>query len=351
MMAGPLLISFVLLSRALRNLEITRRLPEGICAGDRLVVRLVAASHKRWLGNWGVVAEDTIEQVRDGQVGDKLKVGVVFPRVPAGQNTEASYEGRLMTRGLYRFGPLRVSTRFPLGLFRQAGVIRTPQSLVVAPRLGRLTRDWLLKQREDESGAKQMEHRQGLAEGDFYGLRDWRNGDSRRWIHWRSTARRGHLVVRQFEQRRNQDLLLLVDLWQPRAASDADADNLELAVSFAATVLADACRRGGNRLQVVIGGRKVVSRAAWASPVFLQELMEVLALAEPHAGDVPAADLLATLSEAKTSAQAVWVTTRATPAESLGRALANRGGVTVGLRRLRIVETGAEDFARYFEIS
>lgn len=91
-----------------------------------------------------------------------------------------------------------------------------------------------------------------MLEADFYGLRDWRPGDSRRWIHWRTSARRGSLVVRQFEQRRSQDLALLVDLWQPTQPSEAELAHVETAVSFVATLLADACQQSGRQLMIQI---------------------------------------------------------------------------------------------------
>src|SRR6185295_12154455 len=100
---------------------------------------------------------------------------------------------------------------------------------------GRLTHEWTKVMRENAAGSQPV-RRRGLLEADFYGLRDWRAGDSRHWIHWRTSARRGALVVRQFEQRRSEDLALLVDLWQPGDANEQQMNDVETAVAFVATV-------------------------------------------------------------------------------------------------------------------
>ena len=62
------------------------------------------------------------------------------------------------------------------------------EPLVVFPRLGRLTRGWLQRNRQAFAGAKRREQRAG-SDGDFYGIRPWRSGDSPRRIHRRSSAR------------------------------------------------------------------------------------------------------------------------------------------------------------------
>ena len=90
-------------------------------------------------------------------------------------------------------------------------------------------------------------------EGDFYGVREWRSGDGRRLVHWRSSARLGKLVVRQFERPRSRDLAVVLDLWQPETAAVEHLENVERAVSFAATVLTDLCRQGGSSVYLALG--------------------------------------------------------------------------------------------------
>ena len=83
-------------------------------------------------------------------------------------------------------------------------------------------------------------------------------GDSRRWIHWPSTARRGQIVVRQFDVARGHDVGLFLDLLGPpggKTGADAPgrpARRNEIALSLAATLVWDICRLGGCRVLVVV---------------------------------------------------------------------------------------------------
>ncbi len=247
MLAGPLIFSWRSVILTLRGLRATRRVPEEICAGDLLLARLQVGNDRRKVGSWGLVVEDEIHREGAAKREKPLRGSVLFPYVPAGETRKGLYRGRLPRRGRYRLGPLRISTRFPFGLFRGSITLAAEDTLTVFPRVGRLTRRWVRRQRESFAGSHRRERRHG-AEGDFYGVRPWRTGDVRRMVHWRASARSGELLVRQFEQPRNRDLAVLVDLRQPERPSAADSDNVELAVSFAATVLAEVCRTGDGRL-------------------------------------------------------------------------------------------------------
>src|SRR5262245_28373717 len=206
-LAGPFVFSLLYGRLALGRLRIGRMLPGPLEAGGILAVDVTATNHRRLAALWAIEVTDHV--VRDSQSCEDppSAVSVFFPRIGRHETRHAVYRGRLPRRGRYKFGPLRVSTRFPLGLVRPTLFIEDAGTLLVHPRLGRLTRDWGQVVRENPTGTQRM--RRGLLEADFYGLREWRAGDNRRWIHWRTSARRGQLVVRQFEQRRSQDLALL----------------------------------------------------------------------------------------------------------------------------------------------
>ena len=66
-----------------------------------------------------------------------------------------------------------------------------------------------------------------------HGLRQFRAGDSPRWIHWRTTARRGELMIREFEDMPNDHLVLIVD------PGERDHPVLERLLSLAATICWD----------------------------------------------------------------------------------------------------------------
>ncbi len=276
-----------------------------------------------------------------------LRPSVLFSYVPAGQTRKGVYRGRLVRRGRYRVGPLRISTRFPFGLFCRTITVGQAETLTVLPRLGRLTRSWAARRQEAFAGTHRRERRHG-SEGDFYGLRPWRSGDSRRWIHWRSLARGGELAVRQFEQPRNRDVAVLVDLWQPARPMPPDRDHVELAVSFAATVLGDLCRKGGSTLHLGADGSRLLSGPA--SLALLQEMMERLAVVEAESTD-RLADLLANaLGQIDPGTEIVLVSTRPVDLSDRARfaALWADPARRSLLRRIRCVDVSSKDLARYF---
>jgi uncharacterized protein (DUF58 family) len=126
-------------------------------------------------------------------------------------------------------------------------------------------------------GTHQSRPKRGTAEGEFYGLRDWRPGDSQRWIHWRTTARVNQLVVRQFEQMQNWDAALLLDLWRPEWPEEQDLFREERAIAFVATAVVDLCHRGGSQLLVGVAGEQLAHRRAATSPALAEELLDDLA--------------------------------------------------------------------------
>ena len=285
MMVGPIVISWRWAVMMLSRFEIDRKLPIGVGAGELLVVELAARNGRRRWASWAVAVEDSIR--REQPVGDyePIAATVLIGHVPAGQVRTVTYRGKLPDRGKYRFGPLVVSTRFPFGLVSRSVTLDEPGSVIVYPRLGRLGPAWSRLEQMALTGKSRTQHRQGLTEGDFYGLRDWRPGDNKRWIHWRTSARRGGLMVRQFEQPRVHDFAVLVDLWQPSPDGVDRVQHAEYALSFAATILADLCRRGASQLVLGIAARQVICLRGAASMALLPELLEKLAVADASDGN------------------------------------------------------------------
>jgi len=314
MLLGPLLLNWRAVGVNLQGLRLERKLPQGLCAGDTVTIGLSLKNTRRRGDAWAVVVEEQV-RLEAADPGDSrrrkppLRFDVLFSHVPAGDLRKSTCSGRLVQRGRYLFGPSRLSTRFPFGLFSRSIEAGETDALLVLPRLGRLTEGWTARRVEVFSGADRHRRQAGPVD-DFYGVRDWRAGDGRRLVHWRSSARLGKLVVRQFERPSNRDVAVVLDLRRPEVSDEAACESVELAVSFAATVLADACRKGGCNVHLAYYNAKPECVGGAASSSLLQGLMEQLAVVEAVSDDVLPDLLMHALRQIDSGAEIVLVSTR-----------------------------------------
>lgn len=296
---GPLIFSWRQVRRNARHLSVERHMPPRPHAGQTVVVELSLRNGRADSSAWAIGIAD--RYVGGAQTAPSTNIPanntpstnnptaaagparVFFPHVGPGESRVESYLWQPSSRGRFVFDSANLSSCFPLGLFEAKRAAVQPTETLVAPRLGQLKtewRGWCDRAGREAAGASQ---RRGLLEGDYYGLREWRPGDSRRWIHWRSSARQGSLTTLQFEQPRRDELFLVVDLWAPDDPTDAQREAVERALSFAATVLVEFGRRGDRVLRF---GIAAAQSRLWLDPLRAldrDELLETLAVAEPSA--------------------------------------------------------------------
>ncbi len=139
-------------------------------------------------------------------------------------------------RAVVVVGPVRSVRGDPFGLVRRSIRWTSPVELFVHPLTVGLSGSGsgVLRDLEGQST-------RDLSDSDlsFHALRDYVAGDDRRYIHWRTTARRGSLMVKQFEDtRRTQTVIALAT--DPR--DYADDDEFELAVSVVASLAVHTIR-------------------------------------------------------------------------------------------------------------
>ncbi|MHC4877073.1 MAG: DUF58 domain-containing protein [Planctomycetota bacterium] len=283
-MAGPFILNGWVTFSLLKHNRLSRRLPRRAMVGDPVSVEVALQNRKMWFSSWLMMVRDRVARdgVRSLLVTDDsvLEPAVLFASVRPGQERTARYRLRLNQRGRYLFGPLEVSTRFPLGLVERGFITDVRDELIVHPQIGHLTSEW----RRDARLAAEMVTRQqtqrGMFEDEFHHLRDYRPGDNPRDIHWRTSARMNDLMVREFHQSRDRGLILLLDLWQPDRPQQEDLDRVEFAVSFAATICVDHLRETrGVEQHLLIAGKEVSDVRADAGSAAMEALLDALALA------------------------------------------------------------------------
>lgn len=141
-------------------------------------------------------------------------------------------------RGVIDIGPMTIGRGDPIGILRRE--VKWPQveRLYVHPVTVAIpsTSAGLIK---DLEGTPTRD----IVDSDlaFHAIRQYAPGDSQRHIHWKSTAKTGTLMVRQYEETRRASLAVVLDLNTEEYASE---DEFEMAISAAASVGVQAVRDG-----------------------------------------------------------------------------------------------------------
>lgn len=199
----------------------------------------------------------------------KVRTMVAFPR-----------------RGIYELGPAELRTTDPFGFLRFARRFTERTEVVVYPRAYDLG-GFPLGGRGVEPEAWGSFARQG---DEFSTLREYRHGDERRHIHWKSVARTGDLIVREFSASSPRRYAVVLDLH--RAGLRVPEAEIEDAASAAASVLAHLS--DGNlpfRLLCADANRNATRFATGEAPFW--RAMRLLATAKADGG----AELAAFLNE------------------------------------------------------
>ncbi len=285
-MIGLLLLQWRFNVRTLLGLTATRRTPDHTMVGKETELFVTISNPKHWLGSWVVMVEDPLHQVLPSRrrLPDK-GLALVDEVKPKGAST-CKYQLAFHQRGRYRVGPSTLSTRFPIGLGRGWCTLDNVTEITVRPAQGELTPLAAKLFQQERQGQAKSSSKSGVHEAEFYGLRPWESGDSRRWIHWRTTARLGELSVRQFEQQRRRQVSVLLDLYRPVGKGLQEWDShVELAISFLATLASATAAGGRDKLAVAVAGRERYVSPSVQSAVLVNNLLDQLAVV--HATEAP----------------------------------------------------------------
>ncbi len=277
--AGPVVASVFVSAAMLRRLRVSRRVPAYVFSGEPLRLEYTLQNDRRWTAALALHVQDDMTPVdRSIAGGAGLKTRVFFPRVAALGRERIRWEGPSPRRGRYQFRTFDLATRSPFGLLERRVTISSPGELIVYPTIGHLTRRWHIIHREATEARRGQRHDRATAHQEYHGLRDYRPGDSPRWIHWRTSARLGQPMVKEFEQQHEQDLAVLIDPWLPRTkVTPEQREHVEEAIKFVATLCYETCRQSGRRLTLGWTGTTPGLRQGPSSIKVLHEFLEQLA--------------------------------------------------------------------------
>ena len=230
-----LLVSGVLSDLALWKLRIERKLPTRLFAGRRSSIDVSIENEKRWLSS---VSIEVLDEV-DGASAEAAR----FVRIPAGEQGLSSYRFESARRGLVELGVMRVLTRYPFGLIEKGYTIFLPDELVVYPKLLEHVATPPLQPMQGDAAPI---HQTGRGSEFAGSVRFYREGDEARDIHWKRTASRGELVVREHEQDSSALVTLSVNNLLPAGLGDETDwhERFETSISEVATLAANYLAQG-----------------------------------------------------------------------------------------------------------
>lgn len=230
-------------------LRLERRVAPRLAIGEREPVGILARN---------AAPRDLAVQVRDEPpLAFPAEGRFLMIMVPARGRAEGCYWVTPPARGDYLFAGITARVVGPLGLAQRQWRVQETTAVRVYPNFRLGARMDLLGRRSHllRTGLHALRRR---GEGrTFESLRDYVQGDETRHIDWKASARRGKLIVREYEVERSQNVFLMVDAGRMMTAQVGASTKLDHAVN-AALMLAHAALTGGDKVGLMVFADEVV---------------------------------------------------------------------------------------------
>ncbi|HEV8436634.1 MAG TPA: DUF58 domain-containing protein [Methylomirabilota bacterium] len=265
-----IIVSGILSEQSMRGLALTAVEPDEIYAGRPALFGAVISNRKRWLTSYSV----TIEFLSAAAAPRFL----YLPRLEAGAERLVTWEDTLARRGRHPLAGVRLTTRFPFGLFLKAGRSILTSEAIVYPAVRPVSPELV---RQLGTAGDKATRRRGRG-ADLYNLRAYRVGDDPRLIHWRSSAKTQTLTVRELEAETTEDTRVVLT-----GGASGHGAALEAGLSAAASLCSYLIRAGagvelvGHGVHVHLGrGKNQLRRALTALALYEPDGMPLTPIRE-----------------------------------------------------------------------
>ncbi|RYG32193.1 DUF58 domain-containing protein [bacterium] len=307
---------------SVRGLRFERVAPGSAQLGDVVTVEITVWSERK-LRRPLITVLDRLPQ--------RLKVNRLSPSLPIAPAYDlpvrTQYQFEAARRGVYRWKGVTAVGTDALGLVTKTKDYETdPAEITVLPRPIPVTVDMPLAAGWGISEAESGQTRGAGIEP--RGIREYSTGDSLRHVHWRSSARAGRLLVKEFEAGTHAAAAFVLPRRQGSDIGPGPMSSLDLMCGHAA-FLADRLLRQGARVEfpaLEVAGRSVSTHEREA------EILELLARIHADTNVSIGSDAVASL-ERLTPGSVVFVMTALPEDDLVGAigALSQRGITTVAL--------------------
>ncbi|MFO2462575.1 DUF58 domain-containing protein [Pseudomonas sp. 15FMM2] len=187
------------------------------------------------------LAVSVFDHVPDGLSVDNLPQSIALR---PGANSELGYRLRPLRRGHFNFEHCEIHLPSPFGLWLARRHIPVSDVTRVYPDFARLygaqllaVDNWL-----SQLGVRQRQRRgPGL---EFHQLREYREGDSLRQIDWKATARQRTPIAREYQDERDQQIVLMLDCGRRMRSQDGELSHFDHALNACLLLSYVALRQG-----------------------------------------------------------------------------------------------------------
>ena len=174
-------------------------------------------------------------------------------------------------RGRVELAGLILNRSDPLGLVKGIARVALPARVIALPRRYRLPRLSLPGRRKHQPGGVSLSSSVGDSE-EFLSLREYRPGDPLQRIHWKSFARTGRPIVKEFQDEFFERHALVLDTAGRRGEDEAFEDAVAVAASFVYTIETQECL-----LDLLFVGSDVHHSTAGRGQLHAEQMLETLA--------------------------------------------------------------------------
>jgi uncharacterized protein (DUF58 family) len=276
--AAMLLVAAVSALAARPRVRLDWRLPE------RATARTPVAVRAQMVPEANAGASDltlSFHAAMAGHPGVEFEPPEIHVSMEAAKPAHATARLRVERRGRYVLRGAAARATDPLRLVTSRALEAPEQALLVYPRYYSMEDFPVPLGRRYQPGGIPLSSSTGDAI-EFVGTREYREGDPLKHIHWRSWARRGEPVVKEFQEEYFCRIALILDTFLPSPGGTHPGDRgfFEAAVSVVASI-ADYFSRSEYVVDILAAGPDVYEVSAGRSLAYLENILDVLACLEP----------------------------------------------------------------------